>query len=90
MGIGMAPEETLADMIAQRRLIQVLSGLGSEVTGLLFCTTQLAETCQPLSLHAWRHFVPQVTTVEAAFLFSTRQIANALIRSVLRPVQVLG
>jgi hypothetical protein len=53
----MAPEETLADMIAQRRLIQALSGLVSEVSGLLFCTTQLAEACQPLSLHASRHLV---------------------------------
>jgi hypothetical protein len=53
----MAPEETLVDMIAQRRLIQVLSGLLSDVSGLLFYTTQLAEACQPLSLHASRHFV---------------------------------
>ena len=35
--MGMATKETLADMIAQRRLVQVPSGLMSKVCALPFC-----------------------------------------------------
>jgi len=37
MAMGMATKETLADMIDQRRLVQVPSGLMSKVCALPFC-----------------------------------------------------